>query len=250
VGGLDAEAGDPAEDWRALTAQGGLPVPAHDLQTPAPRARWFDGYVETYLERDLQTLARIEDLGDFRRLMRAAALRLGTVVNQADLARDLGISRPTMHRWLNLLESSFQLLRVEAFAVNRTKRLVKSPKLYWSDVGLARHLAGGDPTGAHLENLVLSDLVAWRELVSPRPDILHWRTVNQEEVDFVIEAGRTLLPIEVKAIARPSPRDARHLLTFRGEYGKAVRGGLVLHVGEEISWLAEGILAAPWWRVL
>jgi predicted AAA+ superfamily ATPase len=78
----------------------------------------------------------------------------------------------------------------------------------------------------------------------------YWRTVNQEEVDFVIEAGRTLLPVEVKASARPSHRDARHLLTFRGEYGKAVVGGLVLHTGDEAFWLAEGVLAAPWWRVV
>jgi predicted AAA+ superfamily ATPase len=240
----------PREDWRALAAEGGFPVPAHELTTPAARARWFDGYVETYLERDLQALARIEDLGDFRRLMRAAALRLGSVVNQADLARDIGLSRPTAHRWLNLLETSFQVVRLNAYAVNRTKRLVKSAKLYWSDVGLARHLSGGEASGAHLENLVLADLIAWRELVTPRPEVHYWRTVNQEEVDFVIEAGRTLLPVEVKASARPSHRDARHLLTFRDEYGKAVVGGLVLHAGDETFWLAERVLAAPWWRVV
>ncbi|HEX9730272.1 MAG TPA: ATP-binding protein [Gemmatimonadales bacterium] len=240
----------PPDDWRALTARGGLPVPAHEMTEPVARAQWFDAYTETYLERDLQMLAGIEHLGDFRRLMRAAALRTGSVLNQADLARDVGLSRPTAHRWLNLLETSFQIVRVESYAVNRTKRLVKSPKLYWSDVGLARHLAAGEVSGSHLENLVLSDLVAWRELVTPRPEVLYWRTVNQEEVDFVIEAGRKLLPIEVKATERPSSRDARHLLTFRGEYGKAVVGGLVLHTGDGVYWLAKGVLAAPWWRVL
>lgn len=240
----------PKEDWHELAALGGLPVPAHDLTEPAARAQWFDGYVETYLERDLQALARIEDLGDFRRLMKAAALRTGAVLNRADLARDVALSRPTAHRWLNLLETSFQVVRLDAYAVNRTKRLVKSPKLYWADVGLARHLGGGDATGAQLENLVLADLVAWRELVTPRPEVLYWRTVNQEEVDFVIEAGRKLLPLEVKATARPSHRDARHLVTFREEYGKAVLGALVLHTGDEVFWLAEGVLAAPWWKVV
>jgi uncharacterized protein len=246
---LRAQEPQPA-DWRLATAIGGLPVPAYELKTPEERALWFDGYIATYLERDLQMLSRIDDLGDFRRLMRAAALRTGTVLNQADLARDVALSRPTTHRWLNLLETSFQLVRLDAYAVNRTKRLVKSPKLYWSDVGLARHLGGTEPSGAHLENLVLSDLIAWRELVTPRPGILYWRTVNQEEVDFVIEAGRTLLPIEVKATVRPTWRDARHLVTFREEYDGAVAGGLLLHAGDEIVWLAEGILAAPWWRVL
>lgn len=240
----------PPEDWAAAAALGGFPVPAHLLRSPEERALWFDGYVETYLERDLQQLARIEDLGDFRRLLRAAANRVGSVLNQAELARDVALSRPTAHRWLNLLETSFQIVRLPAFAVNRTKRLVKSPKLYWGDVGLALHLAGGPPTGAHLENLVLCDLVAWRELVTPRPEVLFWRTVNQEEVDFVIEAGRTLLPVEVKATTRPGYRDARHLLAFRAEYGRRVPGALLLHAGEETFWLADGILAAPWWRVV
>jgi predicted AAA+ superfamily ATPase len=240
----------PREEWAAVAAVGGFPVPAHELQSPEARALWFDGYVDTYLERDLQQLASIENLGDFRRLLRAAAHRVGTVLNQADLARDVALSRPTTHRWLNLLETSFQIVRVDAFAMNRTKRLVKSPKLYWGDVGLAVHLAGAPPSGAHLENLVLCDLVAWRELVTPRPDVLFWRTANEEEVDFVIEAGRKLLPIEVNATTRPAYRDARHLLTFRAEYGERVAGALVLHAGEETFWLAEGILAAPWWRVV
>jgi uncharacterized protein len=182
--------------------------------------------------------------------MRAAALRLGSVLNQADLARDVALSRPTAHRWLNLLETSFQLVRVNSYAVNRSKRLVKSPKVYWSDVGLARHLGGGEATGAHLENVVLSDLVVWRELVTPRPEILYWRTVNQEEVDFVIESRDRLFPIEVKATARPSHRDARHLITFRREYGDAVRGALLLHTGSDTMWLDDGVLAAPWWRVV
>jgi predicted AAA+ superfamily ATPase len=240
----------PKEDWRAVAALGGLPVPAHELKKSAARAQWFDGYVETYLERDLQMLARIEDLGDFRRLMKAAALRAGSVLNQADLGRDVGLTRPTVHRWLNLLETSFQIVRLTAYAVNRTKRLVKSPRLYWSDTGLAWHLAGGEASGAGLESLVLADLMVWRELVTPRPEVLYWRTENQEEVDFVIEAGRRLLPIEVKATARPSYRDARHLITFRAEYGKAVLGSLVLHTGDETFWLAEEVLAVPWWRVV
>src|SRR5206468_3807937 len=104
--------------------------------------------------------------------------------------------------------------------------------------------------GSHLENLVLSDLVAWRELVSPRPNILFWRTVNGEEVDFVIERGSRLLPIEVKASTRPTHGDIRHLTTFREQYGRAVRGGILLHAGSETFWLAKEILATPWWRVI
>jgi uncharacterized protein len=112
--------------------------------------------VRTYLEGDLQALSSIAALPDFRRLMRAACLRLGQFVNQTELGRDLGLVQPTVHRYLNLLETSYLLLvRLPTYAVNRTKRLMKSPKLYWGDVGLALHLAGSpEPTGAHLENLV------------------------------------------------------------------------------------------------
>jgi predicted AAA+ superfamily ATPase len=182
--------------------------------------------------------------------MQAACLRLGGLVNQTELARDVALSQPTVHRHLNLLETSCLLVRVPAYAVNRTKRLVKTPKLYWGDVGLALHLAGlEEPTGAHLENLVLSDLLCWRDARAERAEILYWRTATGEEVDFVIETGRRLLPVEVKATARPRLGDAAHLRAFRSEYGKAARAGLLLHTGSMLEWLTPDVLAAPWWRV-
>jgi hypothetical protein len=92
--------------------------------------------------------------------------------------------------------------------------------------------------------------VAWRDAQIPRPQILYWRTASGEEVDLVIEHPRGLLPIEVKATARPSTRDARHLRTFCEEYADRVQERLLLHDGEEIFWIGRGILAAPWWRVI
>jgi len=135
--------------------RGGYPTPAVELPDDEAREVWFDGYVRTYLERDLQDLASIDNLLDFRRLMRAACLRIGNLVHQTDLSRDTRIPRPTVHRYLNLLETSYQLVRLQPYGVNRTKRLIKSPKLYWSDPGLALHLSGAEePAGSHLENLV------------------------------------------------------------------------------------------------
>lgn len=246
---LNAQSAPPM-DWREAVLTGGYPVPAYELETARARALWFDAYIATYLERDLQTLSSVDNLGDFRRLLRAAALRTGTVINQAEIARDVALSRATTHRWLNLLETSYQAIRIEAYSVNRTKRLIKSPKLYWSDPGLGLHLAGGDPTGAHLESLVACDLMTWRELQSPRPDVLFWRTVNGEEVDFVIESGSTLLPIEVKAAARATWQDARHLRTFAEQYGDRVRGSIVIHTGDDVVRLDRNTLAVPWWRIL
>jgi predicted AAA+ superfamily ATPase len=246
---IRARAGGP-EDWRALARRGGFPTPAVHMKTHAERTVWFEGYVRTYLERDLQTLSTISALPDFRRLMRAACLRLGQLLNQTELARDVALPQPTVHRYLNLLETSFLLVRVPAYAVNRTKRLIKTPKPYWGDVGLALHLAGlTEPTGAHLENIVLSDLLCWRDARTEQAEILYWRTTTGDEVDFVIEADGQLLPIEVKTSARPRLADATPLRSFRAEYGKASRAGLLLHAGTKPEWLTADVLATPWWMV-
>lgn len=239
------------EDWTEVARCGGFPWPALRLSSRSDRAVWFDGYVRTYLERDLQDLSAVSSLTDFRRLMRAASLRVGQLINQAELGRDVAMTQPTVHRYLNLLEVSYVIVRIPAFATVRTKRLIKSPKLYWSDVGLALHLAGVDePSGAHLENLVFQDLLAWRDARTDRAEITYWRTALGEEVDFVVEAGGQLLPIEIKATTRPRLADARHVLAFRSEYGRKARAGLLLHTGTATEWLASGILATPWWRVL
>ncbi|HUP23106.1 MAG TPA: ATP-binding protein [Thermoanaerobaculia bacterium] len=242
---------DEPEDWRALARRGGFPTPAVHLRTARERAIWFDGYVRTYLERDLQDLSSIDALPDFRRLMRAVCLRLGQLVNQTELGRDVSLAQPTVRRWLNLLETSYLLVRLPAYSVNRTKRLIKTPKLYWADTGVALHLSEqDDPTGSHLENLVLHDLLAWRDARLDRAEVLYWRTATGEEVDFVIETGGRLVPVEVKATTRPRLGDAAHLRSFRAEYGKKARAGLLVHTGKTVEWLAPDVLAVPWWRVV
>lgn len=253
IGVIDEQAA-PADDWRGLAARGGYPqvalgYPEHD--DTADRAELFAGYTQTYLERDLRNLAAIDSLSDFQRLMRAVCQRIGAVVHQTDLARDTGLPRTTIQRYLNLLEVSYQLVRVEAYAVNRTKRLMKSPKYYWSDTGLALHI-GGDisPSGAHLENLVLTDLLAWREADVARPGVMYWRTSSGEEVDFVIERNGKLLAVEVKASTNPGYGDARHLRTFLAEYVDSAIGAVLLHDGTETFWISDRVLATPWWKVI
>jgi len=238
-------------DWREAVQRGGMPVPAHQLFTLEERALWFSGYLQTYLERDLPELRAVENLGDFRRLAQAACLRIGSLLNQAELGRDVGLAQPQVHRFLNVLEASFLTIRLPAYAVNRTKRLIKAPKLYWGDTAFALYLSGEtEPRGAHLENLVLLDLLAWRELETPRPEILYWRTAGGVEVDFVIETPHRLLPIEVKTATRAVPADARGLENFLDEYKDKCDGGLLLYGGDEVFPLTQRVLAAPWWRVL
>ena len=242
---------DEPEDWRALARRGGLPAPALELKSDRDRSIWFDGYMRTYMERDLQDLSSVAALPDFRRLMRAACLRLGQIVNQTALGRDIGLAQSTVHRYLNLLETSHLLVRVPAYTANRTRRLIKSPKLYWSDTAAALNVAQQpEPAGAHLENLVLNDLMAWRDSRSERVELLHWRTASGQEVDLVVEHGDRLLPIEVKASPRPKLRDTAHLRAFQAEHGPKARSALLLHGGTTTQWLAPNVLSTPWWRAL
>lgn len=238
------------DDWRAAVSRGGIPVPALRLDA-AERAQWFASYISTYLERDLRNLSVVELLGDFRQTMKALALRAGNPVNQSGIARDLGVEQRNISRWIALLETTWLISRLPAYSVNRTSRLMKRPKLYWADSALAMQIAGeAEPRGAHLENYVLSDLLAWSALHAPRPGVFYWRTTDNTEVDFVIEHGNRLLAVEVKTTTRPSPSDWRHLKNFVAEYGSSCHGALLLHAGEETYQVADRVVLAPWWRVL
>lgn len=257
-GWLDVARADkaPRASWQEHAARGGFPevTVTEGGLSAADRVLWFDGYVTTYLERDLRDLASVADLADFQRLMQAAALRIGNLLNQSELGRDVRLPAMTVHRYLNLLEASYQIVRLQPYAVNRTKRLIKTPKLYWNDSALALHLAldgtGGAPGGAHFENLVLCDLLAWRDTHVPRAEVTYWRTAHGYEVNFVLEVRRQLVGVEVKANGRPSLADVTGLRTFLAEHPKSARGGLVLHGGDDSYWLDEKIVAVPWWRVI
>lgn len=233
--------------------RGGFPGAAL-VRGDAHRRLWLDGYVRTYLERDLRDLSSVADLADFRRLMRMAALRTGAMVNQTELSRDAGLPQPTVHRYMNLLEATCLIHRVPGYSVNRTKRLIRTPRLFWCDTGLAAHLAGiesplelngGRLGGLLLENLVLLDLLAWAETRTPRPAITYWRTATGEEADFVVELQGKVIPIEIKSSRKPSLHDAVHLQSFMKEYGDSSPLGLLLHNGTEMERLAERIWAVP-----
>lgn len=242
----------PAVDLKEWILRGGFPLAAMS-RDEAQRAEWMDGYVRSYLERDLQMLSSIDQLADFRRLMRLVALRTGKLMNQSEMARDAGLSQPTTHRYLGLLETSHLLSRLPAYAVNRTKRLVKSPRLFLCDTGLACHLAGiqrvgqlagNDLEGFLLENAVLSDLLVWRETQVVRPEILYWRTQAGQEVDLVIEHHNRVTPVEVKMSLRARLDDVEGLAAFLNEYDNAPHG-ILLYAGTTVERLTERIWAIP-----
>ena len=224
------------------------------LNTPQAWVRWWDGYVTTYLERDLRQVSQIDALLDFRRLMELTALRSGQLTNQSEIARDAQLSQATVHRYLNILEATHMFERLPAYTTSHTTRLLKSPKAFWNDTGLAVFLSGyfeaedlrkSRELGAYFETLIYHHLRALIRLMIPPGRLYFWRTQSGAEVDFVLEHGRKLLAVEVKLTSRPGYADAARLRTFLAEYPQT-SGGLLIHNGSEIRRLDENILAIPW----
>jgi len=236
-----------------LMRKGFMPSLMHQ-QTSAAVLRWWEGYVRTYLERDLRQLSQIDSLPDFQRLMVALALRCGRVLNQTEISRDINISQPTVHRYINLLETTCLIQRLPAFAVNRTKRLIKSPKVVWIDPGLVSFLAGYyDPeslaasreAGGIFESLVYLHLSTLAQLMVPQARLFYWRTVTGKEVDFILEWGRKLLAVEVKLSDKPKFSDVETLRLFLDEYPET-SACLLVYAGDEVKIMHEKIVAVPW----
>jgi len=239
------------------TLQRGLMPALLRLNSASSWVRWWDGYVATYLERDLRQVSQIDGLIDFRRLMELLALRTGQILNQSDLARDAGLSQPTAHRYINLLETTYLFERVPAYASSRTTRMLKSPKAFWNDTGLAIFLSGyyqedelrkAREVGNFFESFIYHHLRVLAQLMTPPAHLYHWRTLNGQEVDFILEYGRKVLAIEVKQTTRPGYGDTKGLQAFLADHPEAT-GGLLIHAGTEIRRLGEHILAVPWTMV-
>jgi predicted AAA+ superfamily ATPase len=240
----------PNEDWREVARRGGYPTAAHELEREEDRRIWFDAYLATYLQRDVPELSAIENVPAFDKVLRSVAMRIGTMVNQTQLARDASVPQSTVSRYIAILETSYQLHRLPAYTSSRTRQLVKSPKYYWSDSGLALFPDEREPRGEHLENVIIQDLLAWRGARSGPAEVMYWRTSKGYEVDAIIEHGQRLLPVEIKATTHPSTGDVRSLRVFLDEYRDRASAGLLLHTGDQTFWIAPNVLAAPWWKVV
>ncbi|MFC1477711.1 ATP-binding protein, partial [candidate division KSB1 bacterium] len=244
----------PDTDILSMMIKGFMPA-LLDFDAQNVMLQWWDGYVRTYLERDLRQITQIESLPDFRRVMTSLALRSGQILNQTAVSRELGLSQPTVHRYINLLETSYMVERLPAFSVNRNKRLSKSPKVVWNDPALACFLSGyhkpddlreSTIAGGVFESLVYMHLNAEIQLMTPMPRLYFWRTSTGKEVDFVIERGRSLVAIEVKLSGQVRYVDLENLKIFMEEYPETV-SSIVVYTGSEIKRMDENIFAVPWY---
>lgn len=231
--------------------RGGLPPAC--LSAADDVAEWFRGYVQTYVERDVRQLSQITDLVAFRTLAQLAALRTAQVLVISTMARDAKLIAVTAGRYLDLLEASFLIRRLPPFLKNRTSRLVKSPKLHFTDSGLAAHMAGITTLepghddmlrGTLFETYVAQNLAALLEAHLPDAQMGYWHEQGRHEVDFVIEAGRKVFAIEVKAATRWNESDLSGLRVFLGRTPACVAAVLAYN-GKEAVKLDDRLYAIP-----
>lgn len=236
-----------ALDWKQVVKSGGFPRAL--AAPPDARARMLDDYTKTFAHRDVRDVLGIESTERFEDFFRLAAVRTGQPLNAHGLANELGIPATTARRWVEALSRSYLIELVPAYSRSANQRVVQARKLFLLDPALALAAAReNEPSGFHLETLVASDLNVWRDN-APGRMVYHWRAASGQEVDFVVEDGGLLLPVEIKASTSVGTGDARHLRKFREDHGEA-RRGLILSGDSEIRVLSPGIIAAPWWAVL
>jgi len=190
---------------------------------------FYNSYLATYLERDVRSLANVGSLRDFERFLRACALRSANLLNKADLARDVGISPTTANHWLSVLEASGQIVLLEPWFSNRTKSIVKSPKLYLADTGLLcallnirseRDLRQSPAAGAVWETFVFAQLRARERRDGRVQSLFFWRD-RTREVDFVVDVAGRLELFEAKWAEVPAAGDAVNLDFVRNVVGKS-----------------------------
>jgi predicted AAA+ superfamily ATPase len=245
---LERRAAESGElDWRTAVETGGFP---RALAAPQERRLGLlNDYVKVFANRDIRELLAIESSDRFEQFTRLVAARTGQVLNISGLSTDLGIPVTTVRRWLGALERSFMVELIPAYSRNAGQRVIKAPKLFMADSALALAAAQEpEPTGFHLENLIANDLMVWRD-ATPGRLVHHWRTQSGQEVDFVVEQRRRLLPVELKAANTVGNSDARHLRVFLQNHPASVRG-ILLSADSQIRELIDGVIAAPWWAVL
>lgn len=227
--------------------------PGLNEQGPKARDLFYRSYIQTYIQRDVQDVLKVSDQTAFNRFLAAVAARTGQLLNYTKLARDVDIDNKTAKAWLSVLESSGLVLLLQPYHSNLTKRLVKTPKLYFLDTGLAAYLSkwpdaasleAGNMSGAMLETWVVSEIVKSYWHNGLQGNFYFYRDTDQQEVDLLIESGDTLYPVEIKKTASPS-QNARNQFAVLDKLGKTIGPGAVLCLVERDIPLSQSVTAIP-----
>jgi predicted AAA+ superfamily ATPase len=230
----------------------GMYPPVHDRQL-APE-QWFANYLVTYVERDVRQLIEVQNLSLFQRFIKLCAARCGQLLNLSSLASDCGVSHNTVRAWISVLEASYVVFLLQPHHQNFGKRLVKTPKLYFVDTGLAAFLLGiRDPQhlsihsarGALFENFVISELLKRRYNEGLPSNLFFWRNNAGDEVDLVIEQGEQLIPVEIKSGQTFSSDFLAGLQKWMRLAGETCLAPRLVYGGEE-NMTRSGVLVQSW----
>ena len=234
-----------------LLKWGGMPELLHLAENE--RQEWLRSYEYTYLERDLSDLARLDDLYPFRKFQRLSALRSSQILTYSELGRDAGISVDTARRYLEYLRLSYQTFLLQPFYENLTSSVVKSPKIYWVDIGLLRELSGftGEVTGPIFETMVIGEIYKWAKTTKEKAELFYYRTRSGLEVDLVIKTPYGIIGLEVKNKTSIVKKDYRAMCEIGKKLGERWLGGILVYNGNSINQLDEpNIWAVPARRLL
>jgi len=246
-----AEAPIPLNELYRLIWRGSFPAVA--LHEAVDRDLFHSSYVQTYLQRDVRDLAKVGDEMAFLRFLRGAAARTGQLLNLAELGRDAGVSTGTARSWLSILQASGIVYLLEPYFTNVTKRLVKTPKLYFLDTGLCAYLTewsspetleAGAMSGAVLETWTIGELLKGWWHSGKRAPFHFYRDKDQKEIDLLIIQDGTAYPIEIKKTASPGTRDIRHFGVLDRLSLPVGPGALICLVRQALP-LTDSVYAVP-----
>jgi hypothetical protein len=224
---------------RYLLRWGGMPA-LLDLSED-DRWKWLKDYVYTYLERDLSDLARLDDLIPFRTFQKLSALRSAQLLNYSELSRDAGLSVDTARRYLQYLDLSYQTVLLQPYYRNITSSVIKTPKLYWVDVGLLRQLGGfrSEHFGQVYETMVVAELIKWIRTTQKQAEIFFYRTRSGMELDILLQTESGLIGIEIKSSKSYAKESLRAMKEVAQKLGKEWRGGLLVNRGNVLRKIDE-----------
>lgn len=225
--------------------KGGYPrVYKEDL----PLNNAYSSYFQTYVERDVRQILQIKEIMLFERFIKLVASRIGQVVNFSSLAADVGVSATTIKEWLSVLEATYVLFRLEPYYENFGKRLIKSPKIFFSDTGLACFLLGIENEdqlkrdslyGNLFENFVILELMKAKYNKAEEPHFYFYRDVTGKEVDLLVQKGSQLFPIEIKSGKTFSSSYLKNLKYLQSQIPEKVKKGAIIYAGDKSQKVKE-----------
>ncbi len=230
--------------------QGGYPA---IYDQPVEPVKWYPNYISTYIERDVRQIKNISNLGAFERVLKLCAGRIGQLMNMHNLAIEAGVDHKTISSWLSVLESSFIIHLLRPHFQNFNKRIVKTPKLYFYDTGLACSLLGiqkpsqltTHPLRGNLfENFVISEMIKNRFNRNESNNLYFWRDNTGKEIDIVIDEGTRLYPVEIKSGKTITPDYFKGISFWNKLTG--TEGGSIIYAGNEPQKRSGAIDILPW----